>query len=120
MNSSTESLALAVTHVVKRFGGLTAVNDLSFDLRTNEVLGLIGPNGSGKTTMLNLISGALKPQSGQILFYGTDVTQLPPIKLPVWALLGRFRLFVSFLVFRSPRTLRPVALLDTYKLGAAP
>ena len=47
----------------KRFGGLVAVNDMSFELRENEVLGLIGPNGSGKTTMINLISGALKPTS---------------------------------------------------------
>ena len=59
--------------VTKRFGGLIAVQNLSFALAENEVLGLIGPNGSGKTTMMNLISGALRPTSGEIRLYGDDI-----------------------------------------------
>ncbi len=59
--------------VTKRFGGLVAVNDMSFALAENEVLGLIGPNGSGKTTMMNLISGALRPTAGEIRLYGDDI-----------------------------------------------
>ena len=62
--------ALAAAGVSKRFGGLVAVDDMSFTLAEREVLGLIGPNGSGKTTMMNLISGALKPSAGQISVYG--------------------------------------------------
>ena len=57
--------ALTAAAVTKRFGGLVAVESMSFNLVEKEVLGLIGPNGSGKTTMMNLISGALKPSSGR-------------------------------------------------------
>ncbi len=59
--------ALSVRSARKTFGGLVAVNDVSFEVRSGELLGLIGPNGSGKTTMLNLISGALSPTRGEIL-----------------------------------------------------
>ncbi|MCZ7565889.1 MAG: ABC transporter ATP-binding protein [Burkholderiales bacterium] len=61
-----ERTVLDVQSVVKRFGGLLAVDQLSFAVRQNEVLGLIGPNGSGKTTVLNLISGVFKPTTGDI------------------------------------------------------
>ncbi|MCZ6863133.1 MAG: ABC transporter ATP-binding protein [Alphaproteobacteria bacterium] len=70
---STDSVALSVHDITKNFSGLVAVQNLSFDLAVNEVLGLIGPNGSGKTTMINLISGALKPSSGRIKLYGDDI-----------------------------------------------
>jgi len=70
---STRPVTLVASSVTKRFGGLVAVNDLSFDLHQNEVLGLIGPNGSGKTTMMNLISGALKPSSGEIRLDGENI-----------------------------------------------
>jgi branched-chain amino acid transport system ATP-binding protein len=70
---ATRKVTLAAVSVTKRFGGLVAVNDLSFDLHQNEVLGLIGPNGSGKTTMMNLISGALKPTSGEIRLDGENI-----------------------------------------------
>jgi branched-chain amino acid transport system ATP-binding protein len=61
-----ERVVLDVQNVSKHFGGLRAVDELSFSVREHEVLGLIGPNGSGKTTMMNLISGALVPTSGDI------------------------------------------------------
>ncbi len=61
-----ERTVLEVQGVSKRFGGLVAVDDLSFAVRENEVLGLIGPNGSGKTTVINLISGALQPSDGEV------------------------------------------------------
>jgi len=71
------SPALTVHDVSRTFGGLIAVDAISFDLAVNEVLGLIGPNGSGKTTVMNLISGALKPSGGQIRLYGEDITGAP-------------------------------------------
>src|SRR3984885_12162139 len=66
--------ALSAAAVSKRFGGLVAVDNMSFSLVEKEVLGLIGPNGSGKTTMMNLISGALKPSSGDIKLYGYTIS----------------------------------------------
>jgi branched-chain amino acid transport system ATP-binding protein len=69
----TSTTALSVAGVSKRFGGLVAVDDISFGLTEKEVLGLIGPNGSGKTTMMNLISGALRPSAGEIRLYGSSI-----------------------------------------------
>ncbi|MFN3764882.1 MAG: ABC transporter ATP-binding protein [Aliihoeflea sp.] len=65
---------LSVDRAQKKFGGLIAVNDVSFDVREGELLGLIGPNGSGKTTMLNLISGALRPSAGEIRLKGERIS----------------------------------------------
>jgi branched-chain amino acid transport system ATP-binding protein len=69
----TTGEALSATDVSKQFGGLVAVDKMTFTLREKEVLGLIGPNGSGKTTVMNLISGALKPSSGEIRLYGEAI-----------------------------------------------
>ncbi|MGD0421701.1 MAG: ABC transporter ATP-binding protein [Xanthobacteraceae bacterium] len=73
MPDVTATEALSAAAVTKRFGGLVAVENMSFHLAEKEVLGLIGPNGSGKTTMMNLISGALKPSSGEIKLYGDAI-----------------------------------------------
>jgi ABC-type branched-subunit amino acid transport system ATPase component len=62
---------LDVRSIRKTFGGITAVSDVSFDVRRGEILSLIGPNGAGKTTCFNLITGFLKPTSGTIVFTGT-------------------------------------------------
>ena len=64
---------LRVNSLRKAFGGLVAVRDLSFDIPQGSILGLIGPNGSGKTTVLNLITGELTPDSGSILFNGEEI-----------------------------------------------
>ena len=64
---------LNVSGLTKRFGGFTALNDVSFDVNEGEILGLIGPNGSGKTTAFNCISGALAPSEGSITFHGTEI-----------------------------------------------
>lgn len=63
----SEATALKVNGLSKRFGGLVAVDQLTFSVCENELVGLIGPNGSGKTTVINLISGALSPTAGQIV-----------------------------------------------------
>jgi branched-chain amino acid transport system ATP-binding protein len=69
--------ALSLRVARKSFGGLVAVDDVSFDVAQGELLGLIGPNGSGKTTVLNLVSGALSPSGGEILLDGARVSGLP-------------------------------------------
>jgi branched-chain amino acid transport system ATP-binding protein len=73
--------ALSAVAVSKRFGGLVAVDNMSFGLVEKEVLGLIGPNGSGKTTMMNLISGALRPSSGDIKLYGDQIAGIGASKV---------------------------------------
>lgn len=72
---------LSVEHAQKRFGGLIAVDDVSFSVKQGELIGLIGPNGSGKTTMLNLVSGLLKPSAGRIRFAGEEITGLPAYRI---------------------------------------
>jgi ABC-type branched-subunit amino acid transport system ATPase component len=69
---------LSVIGLTKRFGGITAVNDVSFDLYAGEILGLIGPNGAGKTTIFDLISGLLPIDRGRILLRGRDITGWGP------------------------------------------
>ena len=69
---------LDVRGLAKAFGGLHAVDDLSFVAREGETLGLLGPNGSGKTTVFNLIAGALPPDGGQIFFSGRPITRCAP------------------------------------------
>ena len=64
---------LAITDLRKSFGGLSAVDGVSFDVQSGEIVGLIGPNGSGKTTVLNMVSGALKPDGGQIRYMGRAI-----------------------------------------------
>ena len=72
-----ENALLEVQGVSKHFGGLVAVDQISFTLRHNEVLGLIGPNGTGKPTMHNLISGALTPTMGERFMGDTLLSERP-------------------------------------------
>ena len=69
---------LEVGGVVKRFGGFTALNNVSLTVKPGERFGLIGPNGSGKTTLINCVSGVLPVNAGTIRFEGRDITGLPP------------------------------------------
>jgi branched-chain amino acid transport system ATP-binding protein len=72
------STLLVLDKVGRRFGGLQAVRDLSFEMRQGEILGLIGPNGAGKSTLFNLINGVYAPNTGRIVFNGTDITGAKP------------------------------------------
>jgi branched-chain amino acid transport system ATP-binding protein len=69
---------LAIEHVVVRFGGLTAIRDLSFTVASGEIRGLIGPNGAGKTTAINAITGAIRVASGRIALDGADISNHRP------------------------------------------
>ena len=68
---------LSVAGISKAFGGIQAVQDLSFDVAPGEILGFIGPNGAGKTTVFRLISGAHRPDGGRVCLDGTDITSWP-------------------------------------------
>jgi branched-chain amino acid transport system ATP-binding protein len=71
---------LDVDSISIRFGGLQALQEVSFEVREWEIVGLIGPNGAGKTTAFNCITGFYRPDSGHVIYRGTDVTRLPPHK----------------------------------------
>jgi len=90
--ASAAITALSVSDVSKQFGGLVAVDHVSFELGENEVLGLIGPNGSGKTTMLNLISGALKLSSGRIRLYNDEISALPANQIAIRGIARTFQI----------------------------
>jgi len=69
---------LRAEHITKRFGGLLAVDDVSFDIPERSIVSLIGPNGAGKTTFFNLLTGLYRPTEGQILFAGRNITRARP------------------------------------------
>jgi len=94
---------LQVQDVTKTFGGIIALNRISFDVFPGEILGIIGPNGSGKTTVVNCITGFVKASSGHVLFRGRDITGHPPHKI---ANLG---------VTRTFQVMRPYYSLPAYK-----
>ena len=88
---------LALESVSKRFGGVTAVKDVSLTLEQGEILGVMGPNGSGKTTLFNLVSGALAPDAGKIFLLGERIDGLPPHRLCRRGLARTFQLVRPFL-----------------------
>jgi ABC-type branched-subunit amino acid transport system ATPase component len=83
---------LEARSLARTFGGLRAVNDLSFTIRTGEILGLLGPNGSGKTTVFNLIAGTLPPDRGAVLLDGRDITRLAPHRRAALGIARTFQL----------------------------
>jgi branched-chain amino acid transport system ATP-binding protein len=85
-----------IEHLSRRFGGLKAVEDVSFDVRPGEVTGLIGSNGAGKTTLVNLVTGHLKPTAGRVHFLGRDVTGSRPHRLQRLGLLRTFQVVQPF------------------------
>jgi branched-chain amino acid transport system ATP-binding protein len=99
----TDQPILQVQEVTKAFGGIIALNRVSFEVRAGEILGIIGPNGSGKTTVVNCITGFVKASAGRILFRGRDITGKPPHKI---AGLG---------VTRTFQIMRPYYSLPAYK-----
>jgi branched-chain amino acid transport system ATP-binding protein len=80
-----------VEGITKRFGGLTAVGDVSFELRRDQIVGLIGPNGAGKTTLLRLITKILRPDAGRMFINGEDFTALKPWDVVRRGIAGTFQ-----------------------------
>ncbi len=92
----------------KRFGGLVAVDSLNLEVKRNEILGLIGPNGSGKTTFFNVVTGIYASDSGSIQFDGADITNLPP-QLVYRAGIAR--------TFQRSRLALPLSIFDNIMVG---
>ncbi len=89
---------LQIKNVTKRYGGLTAVNDVSFDVKQGEILSVIGPNGAGKSTLFKLISSFVPTTTGEVLFKGERISSLAPHKV---AQMGVVRTFQETTIFRS-------------------
>lgn len=89
---------LQVRGVTKRYGGLTANNNVSFDVAPQEILSVIGPNGAGKSTLFKQIAGFVTPTSGDVLFKGTRISGLPPHRV---ARMGVVRTFQETTIFKS-------------------
>jgi branched-chain amino acid transport system ATP-binding protein len=100
---------LEAKHVSKRFGGLKAINDISFAVNPAEITFIVGPNGAGKTTLFNLITGVFHPDAGTIYFQDQDITKLTPDQA---AKLGIGR------TFQIVKPLRNLTVLENVMLGA--
>jgi len=92
---------LGIERLTKRFGGLTATNDLSLNVEKGEVHAIIGPNGAGKTTLIAQLSGLLQPDSGRIVFKGQDITALSAHKRSALGLARSFQVTSIFLNFTA-------------------
>jgi branched-chain amino acid transport system ATP-binding protein len=95
--------------ISKNFGGLKAINNLSFELEENKIYGLIGPNGAGKTTLFNLITGFQSVDNGKIYFEEKDITNLSPIKIN--------RLGIAR-TFQVPKPYRSLTVFENVYIGA--
>lgn len=84
--------ALRVTKLAKSFGGVKALNHVSFNVREGSVTGLIGPNGAGKSTAVNLISGTLHPDEGTVSLHGSDITKMQAFKIARAGLIRTFQI----------------------------
>jgi branched-chain amino acid transport system ATP-binding protein len=104
---------LEVINITKKFGGLTALNNVSFDVRKGEILAVIGPNGAGKTTLVNIISGILRPTAGRVVYKGIDITNTRPNKR---AKMGIARTFQVPIYIKNLRAIDSVAIPLTWKL----
>jgi len=101
-------MLLSVREVSKNFGGVQAVDQVSFDVPRGAIKALIGPNGAGKTTLFNLVSGFLRPEHGSVLFGGEELRGLPPHRI---ASMGMTRTFQQIRLFPK------MSVLETIMVG---
>ena len=92
MSTETRAQILEIAGLRRAFGGLVAVNDLGFEVAQGEIMGLLGPNGSGKTTALNLMSGVLRPDTGSIRLMGKEISGLAAYRIARLGLARTFQL----------------------------
>ena len=105
MADETKATLLEVDHVTLKFGGLTALDDVHFEIREGEILALIGPNGAGKTTCFNVMTGVYKPTSGAARFQGKSLTGLKKHQITK---LGIARTFQNIRLFKTMTVLENV------------
>ena len=108
---------LSTEHLTREFGGVIAVNDVSFNVEKGLVTGLIGPNGAGKTTLFNQITGVDKPTRGNIIFDGQDITGFPAWKV---SRLGIARTFQNIRLYKELTVVENVMTGLHFKVGKDP
>lgn len=113
---ANNGVMLKVQGATKRYGGVTAVSDISFEVGPGEILGLIGPNGAGKTTLVNMITGLAKPTSGTIHYNNILLNEVPPHKIGA---MGIARTFQVVRPFQNLTVLENVAVGAMYGAGGA-
>lgn len=101
---------LQVSGVNQAFSGLQALRDVTFEIASGEIIGLIGPNGAGKTTLFNAITGSIPPETGRVVFDGTDITGWPPHRV-ARAGIGR--------TFQLMRPFASMSVLDNVVVAAS-
>ncbi|PAX45659.1 ABC transporter ATP-binding protein [Brunnivagina elsteri] len=101
------SLILEAKNLTRRFGGLVAVNNVTFSVKKDEIFGLIGPNGAGKTTLFNLITGLIPPSEGKLLYQSIEISQKRPYEI---AALGIARTFQNIRLFGELSALENVII----------
>ena len=106
---------MEVRDIVLRFGGVTAIKDVSFDIRKGEVRAIIGPNGAGKSSMLNVINGFYHPQEGEVWFKRAKRPSMPPYKI---AEQGIARTFQNIALFKGMTTIENVMTGRQLKMKA--
>ena len=106
--SATQPL-LELRNVTKRFGGLTAVDRINMTVDAGQIVGIVGPNGSGKTTTFSCVSGFYKPEEGSVLLNGVDVTGKLPFEIARLGIARTFQIVQSF---------EDMTVLDNVALGA--
>jgi branched-chain amino acid transport system ATP-binding protein len=115
--NTPQTSIFSLQNITVQFGGLTAIDNLSFEIPTPGIYGLIGPNGAGKTTIFNVMTGIYTPQKGDVIFLGSKVTDLKPYLM---ARMGLTRTFQNIRLFESLTVLENVfipkaRLLSTLK-----
>jgi branched-chain amino acid transport system ATP-binding protein len=114
MTTGTEETVLSAQGLVMRFGGITATNNVTLNLKKGARHALIGPNGAGKTTLINLLTGVLQPTEGRITLMGEDITQLAPHQR---VRRGMVRTFQINQLFDSLTPLQTLSLTVSQHLG---
>ena len=108
---------LEVQNVTKSFGGLNAVDNVSFSVERGELIGLIGANGAGKTTLFSVIAGNLKPTSGDIRLDGQSIANLPPFRVSQLGIARTFQIVRPFLAMTVEENVEIAALFGRAQQG---
>jgi branched-chain amino acid transport system ATP-binding protein len=106
---------LTIEGLTKKFGGFTALEEVSMEVRGGAICGVIGPNGAGKTTLFNVITGALKPTMGSVQFEGRELTRLPAHRI---TRLGIARTFQNIRLFGEMSVLENVLVAQNLRVGS--